>query len=214
MVRTGALRARRGRRSSRRRLPARADAAPRWRARRYRRRARRANNLRCTVAPTNSPAWPTDLVNGDHFLRRSSGFAAVAGYPLVTVPAVIVRAAGGITSWLGLERADAHQGRLGIRGSGEGGATAEVPAHVQSGWQEPRTQQGKSFDGCAGRTQREQRDATSRRAPGSVPGAASAEADLSVRRLCRRRGYCCRACLSVNSSSCDGPFCCGWSNTS
>src|SRR6185436_20849480 len=39
------------------------------------------------VAPTNSPAWPTDLVNGDAFLFGSSGFAAVAGYPLVTVTA-------------------------------------------------------------------------------------------------------------------------------
>jgi amidase len=37
------------------------------------------------VAPTNSPAWPIDLVNGDAFLFGSSGFAAVAGYPLVTV---------------------------------------------------------------------------------------------------------------------------------
>ena len=39
------------------------------------------------VAPTNSPAWPTDLVNGDAFLFGSSGFAAVAGYPLVSVNA-------------------------------------------------------------------------------------------------------------------------------
>jgi amidase len=39
------------------------------------------------VAPTNSPAWPTDLVNGDAFLFGSSGFAAVAGYPLVSVTA-------------------------------------------------------------------------------------------------------------------------------
>jgi amidase len=39
------------------------------------------------VAPTNSPAWPTDLVNGDAFLFGSSGFAAVAGYPLISVNA-------------------------------------------------------------------------------------------------------------------------------
>ncbi len=44
-----------------------------------------ANDLDAIVAPTNSPAWPTDLVNGDAFLFGSSGFAAVAGYPLVTV---------------------------------------------------------------------------------------------------------------------------------
>jgi amidase len=44
-----------------------------------------ANNLDAIVAPTNTPAWPTDLINGDAFLFGSSGFAAVAGYPLVSV---------------------------------------------------------------------------------------------------------------------------------
>ena len=38
------------------------------------------------MAPTGSPAWPTDLVNGDHFLGASSTPAAVAGYPSVSVP--------------------------------------------------------------------------------------------------------------------------------
>jgi amidase len=46
-----------------------------------------AHNLDAIVAPTNSPAWPTDLINGDAFLFGSSGFAAVAGYPLVSVTA-------------------------------------------------------------------------------------------------------------------------------
>jgi amidase len=45
-----------------------------------------ANRLDALVAPTNSPAWPTDLVTGDCFQYGSSAFAAVAGYPLVTVP--------------------------------------------------------------------------------------------------------------------------------
>jgi amidase len=44
-----------------------------------------ANGLDALVAPTNSPAWPTDLINGDAFLFGSSGFAAVPGYPLVSV---------------------------------------------------------------------------------------------------------------------------------
>ena len=44
-----------------------------------------ANSLDAIVAPTNSPAWPTDLINGDAFLFGSSGFAAVAGYPLISV---------------------------------------------------------------------------------------------------------------------------------
>ncbi len=44
-------------------------------------------NLDALVAPTGSPAWTTDLINGDLFLLGSSSAAAVAGYPLVTVPA-------------------------------------------------------------------------------------------------------------------------------
>jgi amidase len=42
--------------------------------------------LDAIVAPTGSPPWTTDLVNGDHFLGASSTPAAVAGYPSVTVP--------------------------------------------------------------------------------------------------------------------------------
>jgi amidase len=45
-----------------------------------------SENLDALVAPTGSPAWPIDLVNGDHFLGASSGPAAVAGYPVVNVP--------------------------------------------------------------------------------------------------------------------------------
>lgn len=45
-----------------------------------------SNDLDAIVAPTGSPAWPTDLVNGDHFLGGTSSYAAMAGYPLVTVP--------------------------------------------------------------------------------------------------------------------------------
>ncbi|MCO5177035.1 MAG: amidase [Thermomicrobiales bacterium] len=44
-------------------------------------------DLDALVAPTGSPAWPTDVLNGDHFLGASSGPAAMAGYPLVSVPA-------------------------------------------------------------------------------------------------------------------------------
>ena len=46
--------------------------------------------LDAIVAPTGGPAWPIDLVNGDHFLGASSTPAAVAGYPSVTVPAGFV----------------------------------------------------------------------------------------------------------------------------
>jgi amidase len=49
-----------------------------------------AHSLDAIVAPTGGPAWVTDLVNGDHFGGGSSGFAAVAGYPNITVPAGFV----------------------------------------------------------------------------------------------------------------------------
>ncbi|MGB7212308.1 MAG: amidase [Gemmatimonadales bacterium] len=45
-----------------------------------------AHRLDALVAPTGNPAWPTDLVNGDHFTGGSSTPAAVAGYPSITVP--------------------------------------------------------------------------------------------------------------------------------
>lgn len=43
-------------------------------------------DLDAIVAPTNAPAWPTDLIHGDHFHLGSSTPAAVAGYPNITVP--------------------------------------------------------------------------------------------------------------------------------
>jgi amidase len=45
------------------------------------------HRLDAVVAPTGSPPWVTDLVNGDHFLGASSTPAAVSGYPSITVPA-------------------------------------------------------------------------------------------------------------------------------
>jgi amidase len=45
------------------------------------------HQLDALAAPTGHPAWPTDLVNGDHFLGASSTPAAVSGYPSISVPA-------------------------------------------------------------------------------------------------------------------------------
>jgi amidase len=45
------------------------------------------HQLDAIVAPTGSPAWLTDLVNGDHVAGGSSGAAAVAGYPNINVTA-------------------------------------------------------------------------------------------------------------------------------
>jgi amidase len=46
--------------------------------------------LDALVAPTEGPAWMTDLVTGDHSTGRSTTPAAVAGYPHITVPAGFV----------------------------------------------------------------------------------------------------------------------------
>jgi amidase len=45
------------------------------------------HELHAIIAPTDGPAWPIDLITGDHFLGGSSTPAAVSGYPSITVPA-------------------------------------------------------------------------------------------------------------------------------
>ena len=45
------------------------------------------HQLDAILAPTGGPAWVTDLVNGDHFGGGSAAYAAVAGYPSISVPA-------------------------------------------------------------------------------------------------------------------------------
>jgi amidase len=42
--------------------------------------------LNLLVAPTNGPAWRTDVVNGDNFTGSFSTLPAVAGFPHLTVP--------------------------------------------------------------------------------------------------------------------------------
>ena len=48
------------------------------------------HRLDALVAPTGTPAWLTDYVNGDHAEGGASQFPAVAGYPHITVPAGFV----------------------------------------------------------------------------------------------------------------------------
>ena len=48
------------------------------------------HGLDALVAPTNGPAWMTDHVNGDNFEVGSSSYAAVSGFPNITVPAGFV----------------------------------------------------------------------------------------------------------------------------
>jgi amidase len=45
------------------------------------------HQLDAIVVPPVGPAWPTDLVNGDHITGGGTTPAAVAGYPSITVPA-------------------------------------------------------------------------------------------------------------------------------
>ncbi len=45
------------------------------------------HRLDALVAPTTTPAWPVDLVNGDQFRGSSAKSAALVGYPLISVPA-------------------------------------------------------------------------------------------------------------------------------
>jgi amidase len=47
-------------------------------------------HLDAVVAPTDSPAWTTDLIMSDHFVFASSGLAGGPGYPIVQVPAANV----------------------------------------------------------------------------------------------------------------------------
>ena len=44
------------------------------------------NDLDAFMAPTGSPAWKTDLINGDAFVISSSSPAAISGYPNISVP--------------------------------------------------------------------------------------------------------------------------------
>ena len=44
------------------------------------------DTLDALIAPSMSPAWPTDPINGDHFTGAGYGAAAVARYPSITVP--------------------------------------------------------------------------------------------------------------------------------
>ncbi len=48
------------------------------------------DNLDAIIGVTGGPAWPIDVINGDHFGTGSSSPAARSGYPNITVPAGFV----------------------------------------------------------------------------------------------------------------------------
>ena len=72
----------------------------------------RDNQLDALVSPSYSPAWAIDLVNGDHVLGSSSSHAALAGYPLVSVPSGTVAGLPVGITFSGTGRSDATLIRL------------------------------------------------------------------------------------------------------
>jgi Asp-tRNA(Asn)/Glu-tRNA(Gln) amidotransferase A subunit family amidase len=123
------------------------------------------HNLHALVAPTGSPAWPNDLVNGDHFQGASSAPAAIAGYPIINVPAgdafgLPVGISFMSTAW---SEPTLIRLALGVRGGDTGPEEAGVPRDAADR-RAPATPAG---------TQREAGDAEGS-ALGSAEGAASA----------------------------------------
>ena len=88
--------------------------------------------LDAIVAPTGSPAWPTDLINGDHFTGASSTPAAVAGYPNINVPAGFSHGLPVGISFFGraVQRADADQARVRLRAVHQAPPSAAVHSHA------------------------------------------------------------------------------------
>ena len=66
------------------------------------------HDLDALVAISNGPAWMIDLVNGDRFQIGSSRYAAVSGYPNVSVPAGFVAGLPIGLSFIGRPHADAE----------------------------------------------------------------------------------------------------------
>ncbi len=66
------------------------------------------HELDALIAPTNGPAWMIDLVNGDSssFHVSSSAYAAIAGYPNITVPAGFVFSLPVGISFIGAQYSD------------------------------------------------------------------------------------------------------------
>jgi amidase len=93
------------------------------------------HRLDALVSPTDSPAWPTDFVLGDHFVSSSSTLPAVAGYPHITVPMGFVSALPVGLSFFGsawsepvlIKLAYAYEKATSMRQSPKFRATAEPP---------------------------------------------------------------------------------------
>lgn len=65
------------------------------------------HDLDALIAPTNGPAWLTDHILGDRFEISSSSYAAISGYPNITVPAGFVSGLPIGLSFIGANFSDA-----------------------------------------------------------------------------------------------------------
>ena len=127
-------RMRRGR-SANRRTWMRARRRNAWRGRKASMPRSRSQQLDVLIAPAMSPAWPTDLVLGDHFVGAGYGAAAVAGYPSLTVP---MGDSQGLADRRGVRRAGVERSevvvdRLRVRAAQQVAARAAVPAYGDVG---------------------------------------------------------------------------------
>jgi amidase len=87
------------------------------------------------IAPTEGPAWPIDLVTGDHFLPIGAGsLAAIAGYPHLTVPMGAVERLPVGLSFIGAKWAD--KAVLEAGAAYERARTAPVPNPGFKRWEE------------------------------------------------------------------------------
>jgi amidase len=87
------------------------------------------------VAPTAAPAWPIDLVTGDHGVELGAGsLPAVAGYPHLTVPMGAVEGLPVGLSFIGAAWDDAHV--LAVGAAYETARTATLAKPTYEPWSE------------------------------------------------------------------------------
>lgn len=93
------------------------------------------NRVAFLIAPTEGPAWPIDLVLGDHFVGVGAGnLAAIAGYPHLTVPMGAVEGLPIGLSFMGTKWADAQV--LAAGAAYERARTVAVPVPSLKRWGE------------------------------------------------------------------------------
>lgn len=93
------------------------------------------NRVTVLIAPTTGPAWPIDLVTGDHFIDVGAGsLAAIAGYPHLTVPMGQVEGLPIGLSIIGPKWGDKTV--LDIGAAYERARTAQLPAPAFKRWGE------------------------------------------------------------------------------